>query len=266
MKPNGIDVAKAAIDIWQQRPTYQQLDCQAYVEQAVINAGGSMSYLGSNDMARHAAVWLGTLDNAKAEGKLVSGAGLLIHKDDESNLPARYQGDGLGDFSHVGLYLGDDLAVQDKPKGSLLNKKCNCVHSSASMGRVAGTTVKNGWTHVIWFKEIDYGVDVASGVTLGANVPSILADPVDQSGFETINAQLSGASAPVIAMVYSENRKPVKLRAKPSTKCPIYWTRDIGTAVTVLERGDTWCKVRSRSRQGYMMTQFLVFEGGDLDG
>ena len=99
MKPTG----KMA----QSYHSYQELDCQALIEQAVRNVGGQMDYRGSNDMARNAA-WLGTIENAQAEGKLVPGALLFIHEDDESGLPARYQGDGFGDFSHVGIYAGNN--------------------------------------------------------------------------------------------------------------------------------------------------------------
>ncbi len=255
MKPKGIDVARAAVDIWKRKPTYAQMDCQAFVEEAVKDAGGQMAYAGSNDMARHAVVWMGTIQNAKAAGKLVPGAGLLIHEDDESRLPAKYRGDGLGDFSHVGLYLGNELAVTDKPKGAIIQKKCDAVHSSASMGRVAGTTLKNGWTHVVWFKEIDYSIDVKPGVSLGAGI--------EDDGFVTDAAPKEETYQTEIAMVYAENRKPVKLRAKPSKSCGIFWNRDVGTAVAVLEHGETWCKVRSNSRVGYMMTKFLIFGGDD---
>ncbi len=259
MKPSGALVAQKAVEIWTRRPTYKQMDCQAFVEQAVKDAGGRMDYAGSNDMARNAVCWTGTIENAKIAGKLVPGAGLLIHEDDESGLPAKYRGDGLGDFSHVGLYLGDEYAVSDKPKGSIINKKCDCVHSSSSMGRVAGTTLKNGWTHVVWFKEIDYGVEAKPGVELGYGLEENPAKPYDDEGFENEDAPAENSYESEPAVVFAENGKPVKLRKRPSTSCSTYWNRNVGTAVEVLEHGDNWCKVRSRSRVGYMMTKFLMF-------
>ena len=102
MRPTGKMAAAAAVALAQSYHSYQEMDCQALIEQAVRNVGGQMDYRGSNDMARNAA-WLGTLENARAEGKLAPGALLFIHEDDESGLPARYQGDGFGDFSHVGI-------------------------------------------------------------------------------------------------------------------------------------------------------------------
>ena len=88
MRPTGKMAAAAAVALAQSYHSYQEMDCQALIEQAVRNVGGQMDYRGSNDMARNAA-WLGTLENARAEGKLAPGALLFIHEDDESGLPAR---------------------------------------------------------------------------------------------------------------------------------------------------------------------------------
>ena len=60
MKPKSKDVAAAAVQAAHVGYTYDEMDCQAFVEHCVRQAGGSMDYLGTNDMARRAA-WLGTL-------------------------------------------------------------------------------------------------------------------------------------------------------------------------------------------------------------
>ena len=70
MRPTGKMAAAAAVALAQSYHSYQEMDCQALIEQAVRNVGGQMDYRGSNDMARNAA-WLGPLENARAEGKLV---------------------------------------------------------------------------------------------------------------------------------------------------------------------------------------------------
>lgn len=72
MRPTGKMAAAAAVALAQSYHSYQEMDCQALIEQAVRNVGGQMDYRGSNDMARNAA-WLGTLENARAEGKLAPG-------------------------------------------------------------------------------------------------------------------------------------------------------------------------------------------------
>lgn len=259
MKPTALDVAKQAIEIWKTKPTYAEMDCQAFIEACVNKSGGSIAYAGTNDMARNAIVWLGTMENAKAAGKLVPGAILLIHEDDETDLPVKYQGDGLGDFNHGGIYIGYDLAVKDYAKGAIFTRMCDAIHSSSSMGRVAGTTLQNGWTHVAWFKEIDYGVEVSQGVTLGVGLETTGTAAYDEEGNETEDAPEEGTYDVIPATVYADNGKPVKIRAKPSMSCDLYWTREVGTELEVLEKGDQWCKVRSRSRVGYMMTKFLQF-------
>lgn len=160
MKPTANQVARAATLAAHVGYTYDELDCQAFVEHCVRQAGGRMDYLGTNDMARRAA-WLGTLDEARAQGRLVPGAGLLIREATEANLPARYAGDGLGDFSHVGLYVGENALTDTDKNGR--RRACDVVHSSATMGRVAGSTLQNGWTHTLWFSEIDYAVTAGAG-------------------------------------------------------------------------------------------------------
>ena len=167
MKPTANQVARAATLAARVGYTYDELDCQAFVEHCVRQAGGRMDYLGTNDMARRAA-WLGTLDEARAQGRLVPGAGLLIREATEANLPARYAGDGLGDFSHVGLYVGENALTDTDKNGR--RRACDVVHSSATMGRVAGSTLQNGWTHALWFSEIDYAVTAGAGAGAdGAN-------------------------------------------------------------------------------------------------
>lgn len=164
MKPTANQVAQAATLAAHVGYTYDELDCQAFVEHCVRQAGGRMDYLGTNDMARRAA-WLGTLDEARAQGRLVPGAGLLIREATEANLPARYAGDGLGDFSHVGLYVGENALTDTDKNGR--RRACDVVHSSATMGRVAGSTLQNGWTHALWFSEIDYAVTAGAGAGAG---------------------------------------------------------------------------------------------------
>ena len=164
MKPTGTQVAKAAALAVGVGYTYDEMDCQAFIEHCARQAGGRMDYLGTNDMARRAA-WLGTLSQARAEGRLTPGAGLLIREETDANLPARYAGDGLGDFSHVGLYVGENALTDTDKNGR--RRACDVVHSSATMGRVAGSTLQNGWTHALWFPEIDYAVTAGAGAGAG---------------------------------------------------------------------------------------------------
>ena len=237
MKPTANQVARAATLAAHVGYTYDELDCQAFVEHCVRQAGGRMDYLGTNDMARRAA-WLGTLDEARAQGRLVPGAGLLIREATEANLPARYAGDGLGDFSHVGLYVGENALTDTDKNGR--RRACDVVHSSATMGRVAGSTLQNGWTHALWFSEIDYRTDTKSAEG-------------DDAYRETR-----------CATVISQDGNPVKLRSTPSTDKPYLAKVPVSTAVEVMQDAQGWAQVRLSSGQvGYMMTKFLAFEGAE---
>ena len=243
MKPTANQVARAATLAAHVGYTYDELDCQAFVEHCVRQAGGRMDYLGTNDMARRAA-WLGTLDEARAQGRLVPGAGLLIREATEANLPARYAGDGLGDFSHVGLYVGEG-ALSDTDKNGRM-RSCDVAHSSATMGRVAGSTLQNGWTHVLWFPEIDYGASGAAGNAAAGD------------------GLTAGASPVRFATVVSPDGNPVKLRSTPSTDKPYLAKVPVGTAVEVMQDAQGWAQVRlPDGKVGYMMTKFLTFEDAE---
>lgn len=258
MKPTGKSVAAAAVQAVGVGYTYDEMDCQAFVEHCVKQAGGEMNYRGSNDMARHA-VWLGTLENAKAAGKLVPGAGMLIHEGTEANLPAKYRGDGLGDFSHVGLYVGENALTDTDKNGQ--KRSCDVVHSSDTMGRVAGSTLKNGWTHVMWFAEIDYGVDVQPGVEIGAEISQDTT--VDATGAEGgLTAGTPAASAERYATVVSPDGGPVKLRKSASKDESLYWHVNPGARVQVEHERDGWALIRAictdgHTRRAYMMSHFL---------
>ena len=66
------------------------------------------------------------------------------------------------------------------------------------------------------------------------------------------------------AIVVSENGKPVKMRAKPSKNCRLYWEIPVGTEVLVDEWGDEWSKIEWDGKTGYMMSKFLNPVGGGL--
>ena len=251
MRPTGKTVAAAALALAQSYHSYQDMDCQAMIEQAVRNAGGSMDYRGSNHMARSVA-WLGTLENAQAEGKLEPGALLFIHEEDESGLPAQYQGDGLGDFSHVGLYVGENALTDTDKNGK--RRECDVVHSSQTMGRVCGSTLKNGWTHVGWAREIDYGAEVLSGVTLGAEIGQ------EETG--EAEPEPKAEKAVSSAAVHSPDGNPVKLRKSPSRAENLYWKVADGETASIERRKGEWALVTAICtdgvrRRAWMMSRYL---------
>lgn len=260
MKPTANQVARAATLAAHVGYTYDELDCQAFVEHCVRQAGGRMDYLGTNDMARRAA-WLGTLDEARAQGRLVPGAGLLIREATEANLPARYAGDGLGDFSHVGLYVGENVLTDVDKNGNA--RSCDVVHSSATMGRVAGSTLANGWTHAMWFQEIDYGNDAGLGVDQGADSGDVADGGIDIS--DGLTAGVPATSTKHYAVVVSPDGGPVKLRKSASKDESLYWHVNPDARVQVERERDGWALIRAictdgYTRRAYMMAKYLEYE------
>ena len=60
------------------------------------------------------------------------------------------------------------------------------------------------------------------------------------------------------AIVWAESGSTVKMRAKPSTDCRLYWDVPIGSQVILTEQGGTWSKIIWAGQAGYMMTRFLI--------
>lgn len=291
MKPTANQLARAATAAAHVGYTYDELDCQAFIEHCARQAGGAMDYLGTNDMARRAA-WLGTLSQAQAEGRLVPGAGLLIREETEENLPARYAGDGLGDFSHAGLYVGPDALTDTDKTGRM--RSCDAVHSSATRGRVAGSTLQNGWTHVLWFPEIDYGASGGTGnaaagagtTVTGATGAGTGAPGATGTGANTTTGGTPGAGATgtpgaatstpapgastltagtvptVYATVVSPDGGPVKLRKSASAEETLYWLVGAGARVLVERTEGAWSLITAictdgHTRRAWMMDRYL---------
>lgn len=295
MKPRAVQLARAAVQAVGVGYTYDEMDCQAFIEHCARQAGGAMDYLGTNDMARRAA-WLGTLSQAQAEGRLVPGAGLLIREETEENLPARYAGDGLGDFSHAGLYVGPDALTDTDKTGRM--RSCDAVHSSATRGRVAGSTLQNGWTHVLWFPEIDYGASGGTGnAAAGAGTtvtgatgagtggtgatgtgttgttggtgtgPTTGGTPgagaTGAPGITTPTPTLTAGTVPTVyATVVSPDGGPVKLRKSASAEETLYWLVGAGARVLVERTEGAWSLITAictdgHTRRAWMMDRYL---------
>lgn len=292
MKPRAVQLARAAVQAVGVGYTYDEMDCQAFIEHCARQAGGAMDYLGTNDMARRAA-WLGTLSQAQAEGRLVPGAGLLIREETEANLPARYASGGLGDFSHAGLYVGPDALTDTDKTGRM--RSCDAVHSSATRGRVAGSTLQNGWTHVLWFPEIDYGASGGTGnaaagagttVTGAPGAGTTVTGATGATGTGGTGAgtgpttggtpgagatgapgittpTLTAGTVPTVyATVVSPDGGPVKLRKSASAEETLYWLVGAGARVLVERTEGAWSLITAictdgHTRRAWMMDRYL---------
>lgn len=132
------------------------MDCQGLCEYLLIACGvpkKECNLSGSNAHWR-ACVWRGTPEECAARfGRVPIGAWVFIVSEEDGGAPAKYRGDGYGDANHMGVYLGNGVAL----------------HASASRGCVAESvfqerTVPNGgWNRVGLPPWVDYGLE-AGGV------------------------------------------------------------------------------------------------------
>ena len=106
----GIEFAEQARSDAYNGITYDQLDCQAWVERVAKDAGirkpnGSIyNWKGSNDMWRNIPGWKGSLDECRTVfGEIPLGAWVFIRKTDGGEKDRGYN-DNLGNFTHVGIY------------------------------------------------------------------------------------------------------------------------------------------------------------------
>ena len=93
---------------------YTKLDCQAFVEKVLYDAGArkengkAYDWSGVNGMYRNAFTWKGTIAECKkVYGCIPVGAWAIIWKNDGGEKERGYY-DGLGNAKHVGIYVGND--------------------------------------------------------------------------------------------------------------------------------------------------------------
>ena len=129
--------------------SYSTMDCQAFVERCLYDAGLSVNLAGSNAWYR-AMTWTGTPEECRAIfGTIPVGAFLYILEFDGGERARGYY-DGIGNSSHMGLYIG---------------RNGGAIHSSYSRGGVyyssfSGSTINGGWNRVGLWKRLDYGSTV----------------------------------------------------------------------------------------------------------
>ena len=116
----GKQFAELAMDNKYNRYTYDQLDCQAFVEKVLADLGvrkpdGSVyNWRGSNSMYRNYFQWRGSKEECiKVFGCIPSGA--FVYVWEESGEEERGYHDGLGNAKHVGIYCGGEL-VRDSTR------------------------------------------------------------------------------------------------------------------------------------------------------
>ena len=212
---------------------YSVMDCQAFVEACMRDCGLKMDLRGSNAWYRKMD-WTGSPEDCVAKyGSVPDGALLFIWADDGGEISRGYK-DGKGNASHIGI-------VTHRGEGAL--------HSSSSKGCVCESkfrdkTIRNGgWNRVGLSKLFNYG--------------------------QKINDLLAGKNEVTITMeyaiVHSENGNAVKLRPTPSTSKPYLTKIPVGTTLLITSKEGEWAETNFDGYHGYIMTEFLDFEGSDVE-
>ena len=214
--------------------SYEDMDCQEFIEKCLQDCGLKKDLKGSNAWYR-AMTWTGTPEECTAIFGLVPVSAFLFIVLDDGGEKARGYTDGRGNASHIGMSTG-------KGKGA--------IHSSETRGCVAestfnGRTVKNcGWNAVGLTDLVDYGQDV------NQMLARLKDEPKEDKR---------------MAVVFSSNGKPVNLRKEPDGA--LVDRIACGTKVTVRSASAGWAKVVTQDgKSGYMMEIFLQDDDHESDG
>lgn len=241
--------------------SYSEMDCQAFVENAMKTVGITKNLAGSNAWYRNM-TWVGTPEECKARfGTIPKGALLFILKQDGGE-PEKYKRDNVGNASHIGIYTGRTenqmlsaaTASMQTEEAKRFKKKCGfgdgAMHSSSTRGCVctskfAEKTIKGGWNRVGLWSAFDYG----------DKINKILSGTPEEQQKEVM---------PVQMVVKSDNWKGVNFRRGRSTSSGRLGNIPDGTLLEILDDDGKWCKVEYEGRVGYVMKAFLANGNGEL--
>lgn len=262
--------------------SYSKMDCQKFVENAMREAGLNMDLAGSNTWLREVNKngWIGSPEECKAKfGHVPTGALLFIRAFDGGE-PAKYQGDGLGNASHIGIVThrsGAAMVQHAQEEGICVGNEVNfgdgAIHSSGSRGMVctskfADKTISGGgWNIIGLYKKFSYGAAI-DAILDGGSGPEPEPEPIDPD-------DPGEGDTPMTGVVWSENGNPVNFRVGPSTKQKLVGKVPCGNEIEILEivnkNGVEWVHgtaedEEGRRRTGYMMSEFVSVDDRYDDG
>ena len=157
MKISAVDFSMAG-DKYLGR-SYEEMDCQAFVEKCMADVGYRRDLGGSNSWYRECMKqgWVGTPEECmKQFGSVPKGALLFILEPVGPKTPAKFRDDGVGDVTHMGIVTGRNEGA---------------IHSSQSRGGVVtskfkGKTIPNGgWNRIGMLADFEYGVKGTAGTS-----------------------------------------------------------------------------------------------------
>lgn len=183
---------------------------------------GKSIYHGSNRIARTEVGELLPISAAKA------GMAAFKHRKpgaDYYALPGGYKAGGAYYDGDLNDYYHIGLVGRD---GKILNAR------NEQDGFVA-SPASQGWSHVAYLNQVEYE-----------------------------NAESEEPVMAMTAIVRASSGSTVKMRGKPDTGYNLYWDVPVGSTVTVLAQNspEGWTRIEWNGKTGYMMNNFLDFEGG----
>lgn len=215
---------------------YATIDCQAFVEKCLKDAGLAVDLKGSNEWYREM-TWTGSPEACKKKfGKIPKGAFLYIHLFDGGEVKRGYR-DGLGNASHIGIYTGTGDGA---------------IHSSASRGCVAtskfsGHTINGGWNVVGLWDRLSY--DDTTDQMLNSEV-----DKTQVSEGQITNVEIIMDTM----IVSSKNGSGVRMRKSASSIGTYMCTIPEGTIFNVTETKSGYAKVYYNGQEGWASLEYLV--------
>lgn len=226
MKPSAKEFARNAFQFVGK--TYEEMDCQKFIEKAMKTVGINMDLAGSNTWYREMD-WVGTPEECKRVFGCVPDGAILYILEHDGKEPARYKKDGKGNASHMGI-------VTNTGQGAL--------HSSSKRGGVCesqfkGKTIPNGgWNRVGLSNMFDYGFEIEIG-------GKTMRDYFVAGGVVTA---------------------PIHMRKSPSTSAVIIAEIPQHSSVYFLSETDGWAKVIYDGHTGFVKKEFLLStEAGTVD-
>ena len=226
MAVNGIDGANYLLT--RIGNSYEQEDCiRAVVVNLIRNCkGGDRLYrcggctelwnsINNSSKYRYITERL-TIDEAKRDGLLIG------------DLPVIYD-ESSRKCEHIAYYMGGIGGYE-------------CIHSSASKGCVCGTTLKNGFTHVLRHRLI-----------AGVPVSSINNETIEETEASTM-AQYTGYG------IVTTDGGNLNLRSAASTSSTVIARIPCGEKVKILADKGSWYRVSYESSVGYVSAEFITRE------
>jgi hypothetical protein len=222
--------------------SYDDMDCQEFVERCMAACGLKMDLGGSNSWYRECRKngWTGTPEECmQLFGQIPKGALLFIWEPVSASTPEKFRKDGIGDLTHMGIKTG---------RGD------GAIHSSHSKGGVVTSKFKDktipngGWNRVGLYDKFDYG----KSINWFLEHAGIGEPPAEKEG------------KPMQAVTYSEDGGYINLRAKTNTKSDRLAKIQPGQKVEVLGTNGEWTKVRWGGLTGWIMSEFLVADDSQL--